>query len=76
MTRDSEAARVGLCVTCVHRTIVVSRHDSRFYLCERSRTDPRYPRYPALPVVACAGWEPLAKDQESDPTPPPDGDPL
>jgi hypothetical protein len=30
---------------------------SVFRLCERSRTDPRYPRYPALAVVRCGGFE-------------------
>ena len=30
---------------------------SRFVLCERSRTDPRFPRYPPLPVLRCAGFE-------------------
>jgi hypothetical protein len=29
-----------------------------FRLCERSVTDPIYPRYPALPVLRCAGFEP------------------
>ena len=28
---------------------------SSFSLCERSRTDPAYPRYPRLPVLECAG---------------------
>jgi hypothetical protein len=31
-----------------------------FYLCERSRTDPRYRKYPVLPVVACPGYERLS----------------
>jgi hypothetical protein len=26
-------------------------------MCERSKTDERYPKYPRLPVVECAGWE-------------------
>jgi hypothetical protein len=36
---------------------VTSRRGSIFVLCERSRTDARYPRYPALPVVRCMGYE-------------------
>jgi hypothetical protein len=28
-----------------------------FRLCERSTTDPRFPRYPNLPVVRCSGYE-------------------
>jgi hypothetical protein len=26
-------------------------------MCERSKTDPRYPKYPRLPVERCAGHE-------------------
>ena len=29
-----------------------------FSLCERSKTDPAFPRYPRLPVIECAGYEP------------------
>lgn len=47
----------GLCAGCDHARLVVSGRGSRFVLCERSRTDPRFPRYPALPVWACAGFE-------------------
>jgi hypothetical protein len=47
----------GLCVTCRHARQVVSASGSRFTLCERSRTDPAYPRYPRLPVLACRGFE-------------------
>jgi hypothetical protein len=25
-------------------------------MCERSKTDPRYPKYPRLPVKRCAGY--------------------
>jgi hypothetical protein len=26
-------------------------------MCERSRTDERFPKYPRLPVLECVGWE-------------------
>lgn len=26
-------------------------------LCELSKTDPRFPKYPRLPVLACPGYE-------------------
>jgi hypothetical protein len=52
-----EESRVGLCFTCRHAQTIDSSRGSRFYLWERSRTDARFPRYPALPVVACIGWE-------------------
>ena len=49
--------RIGLCAGCRHaRTIRTPR--SSFWLCERSRTDTSYERYPRLPVLACPGFEP------------------
>jgi hypothetical protein len=48
----------GLCDTCRHQRIVRTTRDSAFSLCERSRTDPRFPRYPRLPVVECDGYRP------------------
>jgi hypothetical protein len=35
----------------------VSQKGSRFVLCERSKTDPDYARYPRLPMLKCAGFE-------------------
>lgn len=46
----------GLCTTCRNLRILASRR-STFVLCSLSRTDPRFPRYPRLPVVACVGFE-------------------
>jgi hypothetical protein len=48
---------VGLCATCRHAHVIVSDRGSRFYRCERSKTDPRFPRYPPLPVAACIGYD-------------------
>jgi hypothetical protein len=48
----------GLCDTCRHQRIVRTTRGSAFSLCERSRTDPRFPRYPRLPVVECDGYQP------------------
>jgi hypothetical protein len=41
----------------VHARVVETARGSRFLLCELSRTDPRFPRYPNLPVLACDGFE-------------------
>ena len=49
--------RPGLCATCVHARIVQTSRQSRFVLCELSRTDPRFRRYPNLPVLTCDGFE-------------------
>lgn len=42
---------------CRHCRIVQSARTT-FYLCERSFTDPRFRKYPPLPVIRCAGYEP------------------
>ena len=49
--------RFGLCDTCVHQRIVRNTRGSAFSLCERSKTDPRFPKYPRLPVERCSGYE-------------------
>jgi hypothetical protein len=54
----------GLCATCVHCRVVRSRR-SAFYLCQRSFTDARFPKYPRLPVLECIGYEP-GEPAESD----------
>jgi hypothetical protein len=56
--RDGERVRRGLCADCRHHRLVTSGRGSTFLLCERSRLDRRFPRYPSLPVLACAGYEP------------------
>ncbi len=48
---------VGLCSRCVHAKVVENRHGSRFYLCERSRTDSSFAKYPPLPVLDCPGFD-------------------
>ncbi|MFL5884839.1 MAG: hypothetical protein ACJ77M_07190 [Thermoleophilaceae bacterium] len=47
----------GLCDSCRHQRVVRNRRGSVFSLCERSRTEPDYPKYPRLPVERCAGYE-------------------
>lgn len=44
----------GLCGSCAECRVVPTGR-STFYLCERSRRDPRYRRYPVIPVRHCAG---------------------
>ena len=57
-----EAQRAGLCASCVHAQVITSSRGSRFYLCRLSITDPRFPKYPALPLRVCSGYEPLKMD--------------
>jgi hypothetical protein len=47
----------GLCDSCRHQRLVPNTRGSTFSLCRRSRTDPAYPRYPRIPVLACPGHE-------------------
>jgi hypothetical protein len=45
----------------VHRRVVTNRRGSRFLMCALSKSDPGFPRYPALPVVACSGFVPAGR---------------
>jgi hypothetical protein len=42
----------GLCGDCLHAAVIISAKGSRFVRCELSFTDPRYARFPVLPVEA------------------------
>lgn len=64
--------KAGLCAVCTHRREIRSRRGSSFLLCRRSLTDPRFRRYPPLPVFSCPGFEPGDPDQG---TPDEDEDP-
>ncbi len=46
----------GLCPRCAHVHVVVSDRGSTFYRCRLSAADPRFPRFPPQPVLACAGF--------------------
>jgi hypothetical protein len=47
----------GLCPDCRHVRAITSERGSKFWLCELSKRDPRFPRYPPQPRVSCAGFE-------------------
>jgi hypothetical protein len=57
MSGPSPLPPAGLCGGCAWAERVASRR-STFLRCRRAETDPAYPRYPPLPVLACAGLEP------------------
>jgi hypothetical protein len=52
-----ERARAGLCADCVHARRIESDRGAKFYLCELAAVDPAYRKYPALPVIRCAGFQ-------------------
>ena len=54
---STATSAAGLCETCRHQRVVRNTRGSVFSLCERSRTDPSFPRYPRLPVERCSGYE-------------------
>jgi hypothetical protein len=54
---QQERARAGLCSDCVHARRIESDRGAKFYLCELSAVDPAYRKYPALPVMRCAGYQ-------------------
>ena len=61
----TRAMRSGLCDSCRHQRVVGNTRGSSFSLCERSRTDERYPRYPRVPVLECPGHQPREAEKES-----------
>jgi len=48
----------GLCDRCLHQRLVPNTRGSVFTLCERSRIDGSFPKYPRVPVAECRGYEP------------------
>ena len=61
------ATHPGLCATCVHLRLLRSPR-STFARCAKAERDPAFPRYPRLPVVACAGHRPAPREEA--PAPP------
>ena len=57
---------VGLCEKCAFVRLVENERASIFYLCERSFEDPRYRKYPPLPVLTCPGFEVAATEHEGE----------
>ena len=52
------ARAIGLCLTCRHARVLHTPR-STFWHCARAATDPRFDKYPRLPVLRCAGHEPV-----------------
>lgn len=48
----------GLCDTCAAMRPVVTSRGRTFVLCDHARVDPRFPKYPVLPVRTCAAHRP------------------
>jgi len=55
---DETASPAGLCAACRHARRVTSPKLSTFVRCDLNATDPRFPKYPRLPVARCEGFQP------------------
>lgn len=59
---QSLPAHPGLCATCVHLRLLASKR-SVFVRCGLAETDPRFVRYPPIPVRFCPGYRPNSDPQ-------------
>jgi hypothetical protein len=48
----------GLCSGCHHARTILSDRRSVFVMCQLSAVDPKFPKYPRLPVLSCPGYSP------------------
>lgn len=46
----------GLCASCTNAKVITSDRGSVFYRCLISEKNPRFPKYPRLPVVNCSAY--------------------
>jgi hypothetical protein len=53
---------VGLCTNCAHARRIESARGSVFFLCQLWATDPRFAKYPRLPVLSCPGYAPMPQE--------------
>jgi len=47
---------IGICKDCVHHSVIKSSKGSEFHLCEYSKKDSSFPKYPRLPVMQCKAF--------------------
>lgn len=57
MPDNKPIGNLGLCADCVNAKKIASSKGSEFLFCELSKSDPRFPKYPRLPVVSCSGFQ-------------------
>jgi hypothetical protein len=57
MTGEPPRPEVGLCARCRHARVQRNARGATFWRCLRADADPRFVRYPRLPVRECAGFE-------------------
>ncbi len=55
---QEQGQHAGLCDSCLHSRRIISAKESVFMLCQLGFSDARFPKYPRLPVLSCAGFAP------------------
>jgi hypothetical protein len=63
MNPSAPSARIGLCASCEFMQRIESDRGSIFFYCERSKTDPQFPKYPRLPVLHCSGYVEVSREE-------------
>ncbi len=58
--QDGVRDPIGLCAACRHARVVRSSRGGTFYMCRLAETDPRFSKYPRLPIIRCAGYESIS----------------
>jgi hypothetical protein len=66
-TGNQQRQYAGLCADCRFMRRMKSDRGSTFYFCEKSVTDPAFPKYPRLPVLQCSGYERIVGEGREDP---------
>jgi hypothetical protein len=51
----------GLCERCQHSRVLRSARGSEFWRCGLHERDPRFAKYPRLPVLECDGFAATAQ---------------
>lgn len=60
----------GLCDACAWQRLVRTGRGSVFTMCLRHRDDPRFMKYPPVPVGRCPGFERRGSEAPGPPAPP------
>jgi hypothetical protein len=53
-----DIGKFGLCDTCTNAKLIRNTRGSVFLLCELSKSDDRFPKYPRAPILECPGYKP------------------
>lgn len=54
----------GLCLNCQHAKVSQTRRGTAYLRCTRAEWDDRLVRYPRLPVLDCAGFDPRGQGRD------------